>query len=235
MRIRWTDEERAVLIHAAAQAMHDKQVFSLRDSLAKAQEALPTDRRREIAALSQVPWFTTGVPAKIKELEHQAKHSVEKEIQQVVQITEQKARDALEHQIAQFLGKILAKAIKHAIHEPELAPIFSASAVTIPEPIKRVVTQRVKLPRVVIAGMLNSQAKTVEAAFSGKLDLRFWSKDQSADTLKKMLAHADSVIGMVGFLAHSHDAILKSSKIPYTPVSGGVTQVKQALERLLET
>lgn len=235
MRIRWTDEERAVLIEKAAQALHDKQVFSIREALLKAQEALSPGRRRDIAALSQVPWFTEGVPVKLRSLDRQKEHSVEKEIQQAVTFTEERARTVLEDQIAQFMGKILAKAIKLAIREPELAPIFSAS-VAVPEPLKRLVQPpRERLRRVIVAGMLNSQAKTIEAAFNGKLDLRFWSKDQSADMLKRMLTQADSVIGMVGFLAHSHDAILKSSKVPYTPVSGGVTQVKQALERLLET
>ena len=58
-------------------------------------------------------------------------------------------------------------------------------------------------------------------------------KDQSPDTLKSMLKNADHAVGMVGFLSHSHDGILKSSKIPYHPVSGGVSQVKRTLEELL--
>lgn len=43
---------------------------------------------------------------------------------------------------------------------------------------------------------------------------------------------ADHAVGMVGFLSHSHDGILKSSKIPYHPVSGGISQVKRTLEEL---
>ena len=47
-----------------------------------------------------------------------------------------------------------------------------------------------------------------------------------------MLKNADAAVGMVGFLSHSHDEILKSSKIPYHPVSGGSSQVKKTLEEL---
>lgn len=47
-----------------------------------------------------------------------------------------------------------------------------------------------------------------------------------------MLTNANHAISMVSFLSHSHDAILKSSKVPYTPVSGGVTQIKHALDKL---
>jgi hypothetical protein len=236
MRIRWTEEERNALINHAATAMMAKQVFSTREALINAQQAIPKDRRRTIAALSQVPWFTDGVPARIREMEHQQKDSCEEKLQQAVQHTEQKARDDLEDVIAAFVGKILAKAIRSAMREPELVSLFNDSPISSLPAIRRMAhPSRVKLPRVIVAGTLNSQAKTIEAAFEDKLDIRFWSKDQSNDTLKSMLAHADAAIGMVGFLSHAHDAVLKASKVPYTPVSGGVTQVKQALERLLET
>ena len=182
-----------------------------------------------------MPWFTDGVPVKIKELDHQQKHSVEKEIQQAVTETELQARERLEDQIAGYVARIFTKALVGAMQDPALSGLLEPTAPIAPVLRRLAHPSRVKLRRVIVAGMLNSQAKTIEAAFKDKLDLRFWSKDQSADTLKSMLSHADAAIGMVGFLSHSHDAVLKSSKVTYVPVSGGVTQVKQALERLLET
>lgn len=237
MRIRWTDEERAVLVERAAQLLHTKDAFSLRDALTKSQDALPQDRRRQIAALTQVPWFVDQVPIRIKEIERQESQAVEQEIQQAVQTVEQKAREQLEEEVSRYIGKILAKALAVALREPELAGMFHREPTINHDPQRHHLVQHRKerLQRVVVAGMLNSQARALESEFKNKLDLRFWSKDQSNDTLKSMLSHADAVVGMVGFLAHSHDAVLKSSKVPYTPVSGGVTQVKQALHRLLET
>lgn len=244
MRVRWTEEEREKLVHTAAELLHQKQVFSIRDALVRSQQALPRDRRRQIAALTQVPWFVDAVPAKVKELDAQLTKAVEEEVQQAVQSVEQKARAELEDAIAVYIGRVLAKALTVAVRDPELRAIFGNDRANIGhegivnhEPHKHhpVQHRKERLHRVVVAGVLNSQARAIEQEFKNKLDLRFWSKDQSNDTLKSMLSHADAAIGMVGFLAHSHDGILKASKVPYTPVSGGVTQVKQALERLLET
>lgn len=244
MRVRWTDEERAILVERGAQLLHSKDAFSVRDCLLKAQDALPKDRRRQIAALTQVPWFYPEVHTKLKEIERQQTQAVEQEIQQAVQSVEQKARAELEDSIALYVGRILGKALTVAVRDPELRAIFGHDRASIGhdvainhEPHKHhlVSHRKERMHRVVVAGVLNSQARAIETEFKNKLDLRFWSKDQSNDTLKSMLSHADAAIGMVGFLAHSHDGILKASKVPYTQVSGGVTQVKQALERLLET
>lgn len=233
MRVRWTDEEKAQLVAAAANLLHTKQVFSLRDSLNKAILTLPKDRRRDLAALTQVPWFTEEVPAKLKELERQQTKTVEQQLDEAVSATAKQARQDLEDQIVQWIAKILAKAIRLAIEDSGLSSLFRQTE-TIAAVRQRVHAARERLPRVVVAGMLNSQAKTVEAAYKDKLDIRFWSKDQSTDTLKSMLSHADACVGMVSFLSHAHDAVLKSSKVPYQPVSGGVSQMKNALEKLLE-
>lgn len=236
MRVRWTDDERVTLINKAADLLHRKEVFSMRDALVKCQEALPRDRRRTIAALTQVSWFVEAVPAKLKELDQQTTKAFEEEVQQAVETVEQKAREQLEEDIASYVGRILAKALSSALKSPELAFLLHPPSINHEPQRHHLVQQRKeKLQRVVVAGLLNSQAKAVQSEFEKRLDLRFWSKDQSPDTLKSMLSHADAAVGMVSFLAHSHDSILKASKVPYTPVSGGVSQIKQALARLLET
>lgn len=233
MRVRWTEEEKLQLINAAAALLQTKQVFSIRDALNKAILTLPKDRRRDLAALTQVPWFTEGVPAKLKELERQKTKTVEQQLDDAVSATAKQARTDLENEIVLWIAKILAKAIRLAVEDAGLGSLIRQPE-TIATVRQRVHAARERLPRVVVAGMLNSQAKTVEAAYKDKLDLRFWSKDQSTDTLKSMLSHADACVGMVSFLSHAHDAVLKSSKAPYQPVSGGVSQMKAALEKLLE-
>lgn len=237
MRIRWTDDERVTIVDIAAQLIHTKQSFSLRDALQKSVDTLPKDRRRKIAALTQVPWFTDSVPQKIKELERKSHQAKEEEIQQVVNTVEQQARERLEEQVAEYVGKILSRALSYAVKQPELKTLLMLSPAISHEirhhPLPK--HHRERLRRVIVAGAINAQARALESEFKNRLDIRFWTKDQSSDTLKSMLAHADAAVGMVGFLAHSHDSIIKASKVPYTPVSGGVTQVKQALERLLET
>ena len=237
-RVRWSPEEQALLIETAATAMKNKEVFSLRDALAKAQDALPRDRRRDIAALSQVPWFIDNVPKKLKELEEVHVNTLESQITEAVEAADQKARAEVEDELIRKAGALLSKILVAALQDPTLrlllspTPGYAATPQHVQHnPMPRGAS-REKKPRVVVAGALNDQARHLETTMGNKLDLRFWSKDQSADTLKSMLKNADAAVGMVGFLSHSHDGILKSSKIPYHPVSGGVSQVKRTLEEL---
>jgi len=235
-RVRWSPEEQNLLVETAAQVMKAKEVFSMRDALAKAQEALPADRRRVILALSQIPWFIDGVPTKLKELEKAQVNNLEVQIAQAVDTASAQAKDQVEQEWVAKAGALLSKILVAALQDPTLRQLLMPG-VSVPSyqpthnPLPRGAA-REKKPRVVVAGALNDQARHLETTMGQKLDLRFWSKDQSADTLKSMLKNADHAVGMVGFLSHSHDGILKSSKIPYHPVSGGVSQVKQTLEEL---
>lgn len=234
-RVRWSPEEQAQLIEFAATAMKNKEVFSLRDALAKAQESMPKDRRRDIAALSQVPWFIDGVPKKLKELEEVQVNSLESQIADAVDAANEKARMEIEAELVSKAGALLSKILVAALRDPTLRMLLTPNAPSyIPNhnPMPRGAS-REKKPRVVVAGALNDQARHLETTMGNKLDLRFWSKDQSSDNLKSMLKGADAAVGMVGFLSHAHDGIIKSSRIPYQPVSGGVSQVKQALEKLI--
>lgn len=237
-RVRWSPEEQAQLIEFAATAMKNKEVFSLREALEKAQSQIPKDRRRDIAALSQVPWFIDGVPKKLKELEEVQVNSLESQIAEAVEAANMRARLEIEAELVSKAGALLSKVLIAALQDQTLrlllspTPGIAATPQHAPHnPMPRGAS-REKKPRVIVAGALNDQARHLETTMGNKLDLRFWSKDQSADTLKSMLKNADAAVGMVGFLSHSHDGILKSSKIPYHPVSGGVSQVKRTLEEL---
>jgi len=237
-RVRWSPEEQALLIETAATAMKNKEVFSLREALEKAQEQMPKDRRREIAALSQVPWFIDGVPKKLKELEEVQVSSLESQIAEAVEAANQRARIEIEGELVSKAGALLSKILVAALQDPTLrmllapTPVIGATPQHVQHnPMPRGAS-REKKPRVVVAGALNDQARHLETTMGQRLDLRFWSKDQSSDTLKAMLKGADAAVGMVGFLSHAHDGIIKSSKIPYHPVSGGVSQVKRTLEAL---
>lgn len=235
-RVRWSPEEQALLIETAANAMKNKEVFSLRDALEKAQEVMPKERRRLIAALSQVPWFIDGVPKKLKELEEVHVNTLEDKIAEAAAAADTRARQEIEAEWVSKAGALLSRILVAALQDPTLRMLLSSSSVPVHIPTHNPLPRgaaREKKPRVVVAGALNDQARHLETTMGSKLDLRFWSKDQSADTLKSMLKNADAAVGMVGFLSHSHDGILKSSKIPYHPVSGGVSQVKQTLEELV--
>lgn len=238
-RVRWSPEEQAVLVETAATALRNKDVFTMREALAKAQEALPANRRRDILSLTQIPWFIDGVPAKVKELEKMQVVNLEDQVAKAAEEASAKARIACEQEMISKAGALLAQLLVAALQDQELRSLLGTiqpslgTTPSIPShnPLPRGSAREKKL-RVVVAGALNDQARHLETTMGQKLDLRFWSKDQSADTLKSMLKNADACVGLVGFLAHSHDGILKSSKIPYHPVSGGISQVKKTLEEL---
>lgn len=238
-RVRWSPEEQALLVEAAATALKNKDVFTMREALTKAQESLPDNRRRDILSLTQIPWFIDGVPAKVKELEQMQVVNLEDQITQAAAEAGNKARAEAQQEMIDKAGALLAQILAAALQDQNLRSLLGTilpsqgtnTYVAPHNPMPRG-SSREKKPRVVVAGALNDQARHLETTMGQKLDLRFWSKDQSADTLKSMLKNADACVGMVGFLSHSHDGILKSSKIPYHPVSGGISQVKKTLEEL---
>lgn len=234
-RIRWTVEEQQIIITEAAQVLLDKKAFSLREAFNVGQGKLPRHRYREIAALSQVPWFTDAVPNKVKELEAEKTNSWESRLAQGIFDARNQERERLEDEYAKITARFFAKVLHYTLDDKDvrdrLFSLFAPPAPPHPAPISRVVKE--KRVRVIVAGALNSQARSLEESFGTKLDLRFWSKDQSHDTLRQMLNHADHAVGMISFLPHSADGILKSAKVPYHPVQGGVTHLKSALEKLL--
>lgn len=239
MRIRWTPEEQLSLIEETAQVLFIKNALSLREAFNKAQLKLPVHRRREIAALSQVPWLTDAVPKRLAELKQSALDSVEKRIIEAHDAAVAKGAAEFEEKLVSAAGDFLAKVLISALKHPELALVFyrqpetEESNVSPNVRLQTVVKAvRQKKAKVIVAGVLNGQAKKLEESFKDKLDIRFWTKDQSTETLRGMLKQADAAIGMVGFLAHSHDGILKASNVPYYPISGGVTAIRQKLEQL---
>jgi hypothetical protein len=235
MRIRWTPEEQQFLIEETAHLLFAKNALSLREAFNKSQKKLPVARQREIAALTQVPWLTDAVPPRLKELEVDNNQTWEARVAAATLEAREQGRQDGEAAFIATAGALLAKILLSALQHPDIAAYFShqpaaAAGPVAGNPIAK--TTKPKKHRVIVAGVLNAQAKKIEEAYKDKLDLRFWTKDQSSETLRSMLHQADAVVGMVGFLSHSHDGILKASKIPYIPVSGGVTAIKQALERL---
>lgn len=235
MRIRWTPEEQQFLIEETAHILFAKNALSLREAFNKAQKKLPVGRAREIAALSQVPWLTDLVPPRLKELELNNNATWEAKLEAATLEARERGRQDGEAAFIATAGGLLAKIILSALQHPEIAAYFTQqpAQVTAPSVGNGVAkTTKVKKSRVIVAGVLNAQARKIEDLYKDKLDIKFWTKDQSSDTLRSMLHQADAAIGMVGFLSHSHDGILKASKIPYFPVSGGVTAIKQTLDRM---
>lgn len=231
-RVRWSIEEQQAIIEEAALILSNKQAFSMREAFTRAQTKLPKHRQRDIAALSQVPWYIDAVPKRVKELDAAKHKTFEERLNAEIDAARCQERDRLEDELARKAGAFFAKVFAYALEDPDLRSKLFVYLPHAPQSVAPKVS-REKRTKVVVAGPMNSQARTLEQKYSDVLDLRFWTKDQSHETLKQMLAHADVAIGMVSFLPHSADGILKSAKIPYHPVSGGMTHIKQTLDKLV--
>jgi hypothetical protein len=107
------------------------------------------------------------------------------------------------------------------------------SDVTVPNFLEAPPQERPHLPKVLVAGLLNSQVQTVSKTYKDRLDIRFWTKDKSPDQLRRMSDTCDVALGFTGFLSHSHDAILKDRAPRYERVMGGVTKLGEVLQKLV--
>lgn len=94
------------------------------------------------------------------------------------------------------------------------------------------IERKKKLKTVTVAGLLPNQAGMIQEEFSSKFDMRFWTKDQSAQQLKVMAKRSDHVIAFVSKMGHWADRILSENSTEYTRVSGGMTQVRECLKSL---
>lgn len=233
-RVRWTPEEQTAILNTAATFLVERQAFSLREAFNKAQSQLPVGRQRQVAALTQIPWYTDRVQTRVKEIEHDRSGGLETKIAEAVAKAKAEALDEYKRQLLIQGGQLLAELIKVALEDATLRSVIMSGVSLNRVELAKIPVNKTKLKRVVVAGTLSSQAHAIEKEFGEKLDLRFWSKDQSNDTLRSMLQSADAAVAMVGFLSHPQDNIIKSSKVMYIPVSGGVASIKMSLQKLVE-
>lgn len=96
-----------------------------------------------------------------------------------------------------------------------------------PETEAKVKLPQPKLPRVLVIGGLPQQQQIIEKEFEGLLDLRFAKDDND---LEGRIGNAEYIVAWVRFMGHAQDAVAKAANLPYFPVSGGITMLKETLE-----
>lgn len=94
-------------------------------------------------------------------------------------------------------------------------------------------TSVTKRPVVLVYGLLNDQASVVDKAWGHKFDLRFKGSEKRKGLDKIVLTGCNYAIGVTNFMSHSIDGILfKHFKVNYTRITGGVTSVNTALNKI---
>jgi hypothetical protein len=106
---------------------------------------------------------------------------------------------------------------------------------TIQEMAKRVVNAtsplRLRLPSLLIMGLLPSQAGIISEEFKECFDIRFW-KDESMEMLKHTAAGADYVVAFTSKISHSAEEMMKSKNIKIIRSPGGMTTLRAKLMEL---
>jgi hypothetical protein len=132
----------------------------------------------------------------------------------------------------------VAEALARALHPETRSPVPIVMTPA-PEPVledfKRLEPgkPRNRLPRILVAGMKPNQSQVVTKAFQGRADFRFWESSEAIDQLKRMAEHVDAAVGMTSFLGHPADQALRARVPIYIAYQGGVTTVKNGVEKAL--
>jgi len=145
-------------------------------------------------------------------------------------------------QVHQALREALPQLI--GTHTPPVAPIAAppaaelareqaAARVEAPRhvPFVRPTTASERLKRVLVVGLLGSQAEAIRRDFGDKLDLRFLTQEDSSQRIKENAEGADKVYGMVGYMGHHVEkAIIRGGgRDKYLRINGTTSELKTAL------
>jgi hypothetical protein len=145
--------------------------------------------------------------------------------------------------VAKVLGEAIGSAIQRVVDEQVQAAIRHASqqighitrAITAESgaasaPTEQPAATQAAAPRVTIVGLLPGQVDMIKKEFGEELHLSFVSSNKSeADRLRHLCQSSGHVVSMSGFLSHSLDNIVKSSKAEHKRIMGGMTSLREHL------
>lgn len=145
--------------------------------------------------------------------------------------------------LVQEIANVVAEGIHRGLASVQLAPPQQQGAETQIE--SRQVEARAHVPFVVdpnpkqrhpsilVVGLKGGNVQQIKEDFGSKLDLRFCDVDRSKDELRSMTEKADATVAVVGFLPHSYTDIIKARSRHYIESSGGMTNLRHELSRLV--
>ncbi len=90
-----------------------------------------------------------------------------------------------------------------------------------------------KKKKILIAGLLHNQFNEIKHEYSEYFDLKNASGDCSIPKLKSMLTYTDHILVMTNFISHSVDGVISNSGNRYIRITGGMTSLKEEIEKLI--
>lgn len=232
-KVFWTAQERAQLGSEIDKLVHVTGGYSWHSALVKAQASLPPSRRRDIAFWAQVRDRLMPDILKAKSL-----REASASLAPVEQLPQAPAPSS-SSELATLLTAFLVPVLVNALEDPRVVEAFSKLIQPAEPDTKRTgpsYSQRqspsVTKARVLVAGLLPSQAEEVRKSFSQVLDLRFWNTDESKEHLRALSRNCEIAVGVTNFLSHPADSLLKDLSPKYIRHSGGVKTLKATLQEL---
>jgi len=113
----------------------------------------------------------------------------------------------------------------------EPTPVVEAPATDAPAP--RAAEPQAPRKRVMIVGLLPGQQNTITREFGRELDLRFITSDaQASNRASELSRRSDAAVLMTKFVSHTAENIIRAGGGRLIRVSGGMSQLRDALTRL---
>jgi hypothetical protein len=145
-------------------------------------------------------------------------------------------------EVARLLGRRIARVLMEALRDEIAGQVAELSHGLIetwveetvrPAAARVVVPAKVRLPTVLIAGLLPTQAGYISQEFGHVFDLRFFETDGSLQKLKSM-SHVDYAFSFTSKISHAVEAAMQSKGTPVLRCPGGMTMLRQKLTELAE-
>ncbi|MDP1712201.1 MAG: hypothetical protein Q8K86_07070 [Candidatus Nanopelagicaceae bacterium] len=230
-RVYWTDDERQRLAEIVI-GMHKKNPQeTLNSQLNRAQQQIPTHRRRKIFAVNQLDWLVEAWRKHVEELDKGFRIIAQ-------EIPPQKT---VEEFLTETTTEQLAVAlIRRLMHNTEILQqsaklLFNAAGkfgagVAVPTPIVA------KRPKAVVVGVKNNQTNEIKSRFDASVDLRFI--DSGGSSALPSPFPLGEIFILTGFVDHSAyyalRDIAKNRGSKCRECSGGVSNVCNEIEKWLK-
>lgn len=256
-RIFWSETEYAMVVDEMLRLRTAGKIH-LKDALEKAMLLLPKERRRP-AATSGLAKLSKLLTQRAKAKEEARLRSIappppvpanDASVPSMLYVKSPLAvaldedrptgGELIAHEVIQFGAAILAGIVGHpSVREAFRSLLTGATPDDMDTWRHRSTASNVvpmtaapRLPKVLIAGLIGPQVRTIQKEFASRFDLRFWSTDKSSQLLRDMASACEVAVGFTNFLGHPHDQILKTRAPQYVRAGGGVTKLSETLMHL---
>lgn len=135
---------------------------------------------------------------------------------------------AIEHLVSAIMDTVMAR-VGPAIESKIADRIEQIAANLSPKESKEA---KQHLPKVLIAGLLPSQASMIEKEFKQCFDISFVDANSTTNLLKSRAANAQHTLVMADFISHRHTDAIKSVGASPVIIRGGMSTLRNSLTEL---